>query len=390
MDGLAPAGRDVGHVRLVDDLPGGVFSPRHGAISIANADFTHDAPEPDNAARHLACRAGETSASGTMTVDEAQTAMDLSVVVPAYNEEVSLRGFLAEVDRVLARITQHYEIVCVDDGSADRTWTILQDVHRQNPRVKAVRFSRNFGKEAALTAGLSLSTGRAVIPMDADHQHPPELIPVLVEKWREGHDVVLASVTDRSEYSAPRRIASRLFYRVMNWTGDVTIPSGVGDFRLMDRRVVNALQLLPERTRFMKGIFAWLGFDQVTVPYRMAARSAGASKWGFWSLVNFGIEGIASFSTLPLRIWSYLGVVFAVIAILYAFYITFQTLIYGVAVPGYASLMTALLFLNGLVMISLGVLGEYVGRVFIEVKQRPLYLISESFGFDKPQGFDRR
>jgi glycosyltransferase involved in cell wall biosynthesis len=226
--------------------------------------------------------------------------------------------------------------------------------------------------------------------MDADDQHPPELIPALVEKWREGHDVVLASVMDRSEHSAPRRFASKAFYRIMNWTGDVTIPSGVGDFRLLDRRVVDALQLLPERTRFMKGIFAWLGFDQVTVPYRMAARSAGVSKWGFWSLLNLAIEGIASFSTLPLRIWSYLGIVFALASITYAIYIVFQTLIYGVALPGYASLMTALLFLNGLVMISLGVLGEYVGRIFVEVKQRPLYLISESMGFEKPKGFGNR
>jgi glycosyltransferase involved in cell wall biosynthesis len=328
--------------------------------------------------------------SGMTTVDQANSDVELSVVVPAYNEEVPLRAFLGEVDKVLAGLTESYEIVCVDDGSADRTWAILRDIHRQNPHVKAVRFSRNFGKEAAITAGLRLTTGRAVILMDADHQHPPDLIPALVAKWREGHDVVLASATDRKEQSASRRFAGRLFYRIMNWTGDVTIPSGAGDFRLMDRRVVDALQLLPERTRFMKGIFAWLGFDQATVPYRMAARSAGSSKWSFWSLLNFAIGGIASFSTLPLRIWSYLGIIFALMSITYAGYITVQTLVYGVVTPGYASLMIALLFLNGLVMISLGVLGEYVGRIFVEVKQRPLYLISESMGFDKPQGWGNR
>lgn len=309
--------------------------------------------------------------------------VDLSVVVPAYNEAGSLREFLAALSNALTGLAERHEIICVDDGSIDATWSILAEAHRRDPRIKAVRFSRNFGKEAAVTAGLRLATGRAVIPMDADHQHPPDVLPALVTRWREGHDVVIAAAVDRAPYPPLRRLAVRGFYRLLNWTGDVPIPDGAGDFRLMDRRVVDALLLLPERTRFMKGIFAWLGFDQVTVPYRMGRRAEGKSRWSLWSLVNFGIEGIASFSTFPLRIWSYLGIAIALASILYAVWIAFQTLIHGVAVPGYASLMTALLFLNGLVMISLGILGEYVGRIFIEVKQRPLYLIRESFGFEK-------
>jgi len=309
--------------------------------------------------------------------------LDISVIVPAYNESASLQQFLAHLEGVLDTITQNYEVICIDDGSMDETWSILCHAHDRNPRIKGMRLSRNFGKEAAITAGMFAAQGRAIIPMDADHQHPPEVVPQLVEKWRQGHDVVLAVATDRAVYSWPRRVAARLFYRLMNWTGDVPVPDDAGDFRLMDRRVVEALRLLPERTRFMKGIFAWLGFDQAKVPYQISTRSAGDTKWNTWSLWNFAIEGIVSFSTLPLRMWSYLGICVAIIAIIYAIYIALKTMIFGIAVPGYASLMTVLLFFNGLIMISLGILGEYVGRIFVEVKQRPLYLIRDRVGIDE-------
>lgn len=306
----------------------------------------------------------------------------LSLVVPMYNEEASLPLFLDRVVPLVERITPDYEIVCVNDGSSDRTLTVLTAARGANPCIKIVDLTRNFGKETALTAGLDFATGDAVIPLDADLQDPPELIPDLVAKWREGNDMVVAVRRDRSSDRLAKRGSANLFYRVIAPMSEVPIPANAGDFRLMDRRVAEALRRMPERTRFMKGMFAWLGFRQATVSYVRPARAAGSTKWPLWRLWNFALDGIFSFTTLPLRVWTYFGLGVALVALAYMLFVILRTLIYGVDVPGYASIIVMLLFFNGMNMIGLGVLGEYLGRVFIEVKQRPLYLVRDAIGFD--------
>jgi polyisoprenyl-phosphate glycosyltransferase len=309
------------------------------------------------------------------------TEPELSLVVPFYNEETSCPAFFARVLPVLESLTPNYEIVCVNDGSSDQTCRLLVAEHLRNRRVKLLNLSRNFGKEQALTAGLDHAGGLAVIPIDADLQDPPELIPALVAKWRDGFDVVLAVRADRSSDSLMKRASAKLFYRLLGRLSECPIPADVGDFRLLDRRVVEALKLLPERTRFMKGLFAWLGFRQAKVEYARAARAAGDSKWPYWRLWNLALEGLFSFSTLPLRIWTYAGLVVALLALGFAAFIVGRTLILGADVPGYASTMAVLSFFSGANMIGLGVLGEYLGRVFTEVKRRPNYLIRDQLGF---------
>lgn len=304
----------------------------------------------------------------------------LSVVVPMYNEEEVVDAFFERIVPILEGVSPNYEIICVDDGSRDGTFEALHDRHLMNPRIKAIRLSRNFGKEMALTAGLDYARGQAVIPIDADLQDPPELIPEMVSKWREGYDVVLARRADRSTDSVAKRMTANLFYRLIGRLSKIQVPANVGDFRLMDQRVVEALAWFPERTRFMKGIFAWLGFRQVTVDYVREPRAAGAFKLRFKSLFDLALEGLTSFSDLPLKIWSYVGFACALLATAYGAFIVLRTLIYGVDVPGYASLITVMLFTNGLVLLGLGVIGEYLSRVFTEVKGRPLYLIQDHLG----------
>lgn len=306
---------------------------------------------------------------------------ELSLVVPLYNEEEACAAFFAEVVPILERLTRDYEIVCVNDGSSDRTCQQLATAHLGNRRIKLLNLSRNFGKEQALTAGLDHASGQAVIPLDADLQDPPDVIPALVAKWREGFDVVLAVRADRSSDRFLKRASARLFYRVLGRLSECPIPADVGDFRLLDRRVVEALKLLPERTRFMKGLFAWLGFRQAEVRYVRAARAAGASKWRFWRLWNLALEGLFSFTTLPLRIWTYLGLLVALLALAFAGFIVGRTLIAGVDVPGYASIVALLSLFSGVNMIGLGIIGEYLGRVFTEVKRRPHYLVRDRLGF---------
>jgi glycosyltransferase involved in cell wall biosynthesis len=316
------------------------------------------------------------------------TRPELSLVVPFYNEEASCTAFFARVLPVLESLTPDYEIVCINDGSSDRTCQLLAAEHLRNRRIKLLNLSRNFGKERALTAGLDHACGRAVIPLDADLQDPPQVIPALVAKWREGFDVVLAVRADRSNDSLMKRASAKLFYRLLGCLSECPIPADVGDFRLLDRRVVEALKLLPERTRFMKGLFAWLGFRQTQVPYTRAARAAGASKWRYWRLWNLALEGLFSFSTLPLRVWTYAGLLVALLALAFAAFIVGRTLISGVDVPGYASIVALLSFFSGVNMIGLGILGEYLGRVFTEVKRRPNYLVRDRLGFgeDAPGG----
>ena len=299
-----------------------------------------------------------------------------------YNEADALDALFARLDAVLPELADYdFEVVCVNDGSSDGTLTALE-AHCASPgdsftrrALVVVDLSRNFGKEAALSAGLHVAAGDAVIPIDADLQDPPEVISELLAKWRDGFEVVLARRSDRSTDSAAKRLTARAFYRVHNAVADVRIPDDVGDFRLMDRVVVEALKALPESRRFMKGLFAWVGFRTATVEYKRDPRSAGSSKFNTWKLWNFALEGIASFSISPLRIWTYIGLLVATVAMGWGGWIALRTLIWGVDVPGYASLLVAVLFIGGLQLIGIGMIGEYLGRTFVESKRRPPFLV---------------
>jgi glycosyltransferase involved in cell wall biosynthesis len=311
---------------------------------------------------------------------EAPKSVELSIVVPMLNETAVLDGFFARLVPVLESVTPDYEILCIDDGSTDDTFARLAAFRAQNPRIRLIGLSRNFGKENALSAGLDFASGRAVIPMDADLQDPPEVVPQMVAKWREGYDVVLARRASREGESWVKRTTAHAFYRLIGRLSQVEIPENVGDFRLMDRRVVEALATLPERSRFMKGVFAWLGFRQVVVEYAREPRAAGTVKQNWPRLFALAIDGIVSFSAAPLKVWSYVGFGIAAFAGCYGVFIILRTLIYGVDVPGYASLLVVTLFMNGLVLIGLGVVGEYMARIFTEVKRRPVYVIAAHAG----------
>ena len=315
--------------------------------------------------------------------------VEISVVVPLYNEELNIDYLFERLLSVLSHLDMRYEIVCVNDGSKDNTIGCLIEHHHQNPKIKVVNLSRNYGKEIALSAGLDYANGNAVIPIDADLQDPPELIAELVEKWREGYDVVYATRRSRQGESWVKRFTANVFYRTIDGLSQVPIPRNTGDFRLLDRRVVDALKQMPERTRFMKGLFAWVGFKQTSVIYDRPSRYKGETKWNYWKLWNFAIDGITSFSFLPLKVWSYVGLLVAIPSFFYASFLVIRTLIYGIDFPGYASIMVAVLFLGGVQLVSLGVLGEYLGRVYEEVKGRPLYLVRESYGFDSNQAVSK-
>lgn len=299
-----------------------------------------------------------------------------------YNEADVIPEFLDRVLPIVEGVTPEYEIVCVNDGSSDDTLARLEAARMVNHRIKILDLTRNFGKEVALSAGIDRTSGDAVIPIDADLQDPPEIIPDMVAQWRAGHEVVLAVRRARRD-SFARRLTARLFHRLLGRLSEVPIPADAGDFRLLDRQVVEMLRQLPERTRFMKGIFAWLGFRPATIEYARPARVSGKSKWKPWQLWNFALEGLFSFTTLPLRIWTYFGVAVAFAALAYMIFIIVRTLILGVDVPGYASVVVFILFFSGINMIGLGIMGEYLGRVFIEVKGRPLYLVRRAIGFDE-------
>jgi glycosyltransferase involved in cell wall biosynthesis len=306
--------------------------------------------------------------------------IELSIVVPMFNESVVLERFFSRLVPVLEGVTERYEILCIDDGSTDDTFQRLETYRAGNPRIRIIALSRNFGKENALSAGLDFATGLAVIPMDADLQDPPEVVPEMMAKWHDGFDVVLARRSSREGESWAKRTTAHAFYRLIGTLSQVDIPENVGDFRLMDRRVVEALANLPERSRFMKGVFAWLGFRQTVIEYAREPRIAGTVKQNWPRLFALAIDGIVSFSAAPLKIWSYIGFVAAAFAGLYGLYVIMRTLIFGAVVPGYASLLVAVLFMNGLVLIGLGVLGEYMARIFTEVKSRPVYVISAHAG----------
>ena len=300
----------------------------------------------------------------------------VSIVAPFYNEANSVEPFYLALRDVLDRIADiHFEIICVDDGSRDETLAKLLSLVDRDRRFSVIELSRNFGKEAALTAGLDAAKGDAVIPIDADLQDPPQLIPALIAAWGEGADVVLARRSDRHADTLSKRHTARLFYRLHNWLSEVQIPQDVGDFRLMDKAVVEALKQLPERQRFMKGLFAWVGFKSAVVKYSRDPRNVGSTKFSWVSLLNLALEGVTSFSTAPLRLCTYAGGITAAATFLYASFILIRTLIQGIVVPGYASLLVAILFLGSLQLIGIGLLGEYVGRIYMETKQRPRYLV---------------
>jgi len=302
----------------------------------------------------------------------------ITLVAPFYNESGNVLEFFRRVALVADSLPRYrFEVVAVNDGSRDGTWAELLEARARHPWVHLVDLSRNFGKEAALTAGLDRAAGDAVVPIDSDLQHPPELLAQMLEQWEQGAEVVLAQRTDRANDGRLQKLSATSFYRFHNRISNVQVPMDVGDFRLMDRRVVEALRQLPENHRFMKGLFAWVGFRTVTIPYVSAKRHAGVSSFNGWKLWNLALEGITSFSTAPLKIWTYIGMGVSALSLMYAALIVIDTLVEGIDVPGYASLMAGIMFIGGVQLIGIGVLGEYVGRIYHEVKRRPVYLVRE-------------
>lgn len=299
----------------------------------------------------------------------------LSIVVPVYNERQVLAEFHRRLAAVLDGIGSRAEILYVDDGSRDESSELIAALQTADARVAVIRLSRNFGKEIAITAGLDHCKGAATVIIDADLQHPPELIPALIERWQAGFDVVYATRSERQGDSAVKKLTATLFYRVMARLSEVPIPADAGDFRLLSRRAVDELVQFRERHRFMKGLFAWIGFPQTSVSFRQQPRLTGQSKWNDWRLWNFALEGITSFTTVPLRVASYVGLASALTASAFAVWIIVKTLVWGEPVPGYPSLMVVILFLGGLQLAALGVIGEYLGRTYNEAKRRPLYLV---------------
>jgi len=301
----------------------------------------------------------------------------LSIVIPVFNEAASLPAVRESLERVLDKLRLAYEVILIDDGSSDGSWDEISSWHRTDRRVRGIRFARNFGKEAALSAGLFQSRGAAVVLMDSDLQHPPEVIPAFVEKWREGFEMVYAVRTSRAGDGALRRGATRAFYRLFRKIADVDLPPGAGDFRLIDRRVVDTLNRLPERLRFMKGLYAWAGCRHTGVPYDPPPRRHGTSAMSMRRLTGFGLDGIVAFSRVPLAISGWIGAAVALASIVFGSYLAVRTLIVGVDVPGYASIMVGLMLLGGVQLLALGVLGAYVGRIYEELKSRPLYVVAE-------------
>ncbi len=301
----------------------------------------------------------------------------ISVVVPVYNEMEVLPDFHERISRVLDGLPLDTEIVYVNDGSEDDSLSMLNKIREQNGRVAIVDLSRNFGKEIAMTAGLHKAQGDAVVVIDADLQDPPELIPRLIDEWQKGYDVIYAKRARREGESAFKKLTAHLFYRLMRTIGQIKIPEDTGDYRLLSRRAVDALNTLSEQHRFMKGLFTWIGYRQKAVMYERDPRYAGESKWNYWHLWNFAIEGITSYSSAPLKLASYLGLLTALGAFSFGVFIVIRTLLYGDPVQGYPSMIVIILFLGGVQLMSIGVLGEYVGRIFTETKRRPLYFIND-------------
>jgi glycosyltransferase involved in cell wall biosynthesis len=308
----------------------------------------------------------------------------LSVIVPSLNEERAILPLIERLRPVLEGLDLDWDVIFVDDGSSDGTMALLRQLNAGDARFKAVSLSRNFGKEVATAAGLAYATGDAAVLMDADLQHPPELIADFVQHWRQGADMVYGKRIDRDADGLLHRLAAYLFYATFGRLSGTTLPAGAGDFRLFDRKAIDAMNRMGERVRFNKGLYAWMGFRTVGVPFNVPARTTGRSRWRVRRLVRYATDGLASFSTVPLRMWSYLGLVISLFAFCYAMVILVKTLIYGIDVPGFPSLIISVMFFAGVQLISLGVLGEYLGRMYEEVKGRPLFLVAEELGLDRP------
>lgn len=306
----------------------------------------------------------------------------ISLLVPMYNEADVIDRFFEQVQPILEEMALEWEVVCVNDGSKDRTLELLWKWHAQDARIKVINLSRNFGKERALTAALDLASGDAVIPIDADLQDPPELIPRMVALWEDGFDVVNAIRSSRNSDSRIKRATARLFYRIFNYLSDREIPSDAGDYRLLSRRVCEMLRSMRETHRFMKGLSTWVGFPTTTIYFERKPRCGGTTKWNYWGLWNYALEGIISFSTVPLKMASYLGLITATLSLLYAAFLVVSTLIFGEPVKGYPSMMTAILFIGGVQLIFIGIIGEYIARIHDEVKGRPIYIIDSIRGFE--------
>ena len=303
--------------------------------------------------------------------------MQLSVVVPVFNESAVLPSFLQQLLPVLDQCSPDYEILFVNDGSTDGTLPLLKEWARNNPAIKVISLSRNFGKEAACSAGLSASRGDAVALIDADLQDPPQLLLTFWEKFKAGYDNIYGVRQDRSADSFFKRTTAHTFYKLYNWWADTPIPYNAGDYRMLSRRAVQAVLALPERERFMKGLFAWIGYKQIAVPFTREKRQAGHTKWSYWKLWNFALNGLTASTTLPLKLWTYSGLLISCASFLFALWTAYKKIVWGNPVSGYTSLMVAILFFSGVQLITLGVIGEYISRIFHETKQRPLYFIEE-------------
>lgn len=310
---------------------------------------------------------------------------ELSIVVPMHNEERNLKPLFARLVPILEEICSSFEIVGVDDGSRDHTLAQMREANAADPRIKAISLSRNFGKEVGIAAGLRYASGKAVIIMDADLQHPPEVIRDFVRLWREGVPMVYGVRRDRATDGTLRRFLSHAFYKLFDAVSPTRLPDGAGDFRLMDRRAVDALNAVSERNRFTKGLYSWIGFKSEGVMFDVEERAdGGPSRWGAGKLFGLAVDGITAFSTMPLRVWGYVGAAVSAFAFLYALVIFIRTVVFGIDVPGFASLIVSVMFFSGVQLITLGVLGEYIGRIFVEVKRRPLFLVAEEVGLSAP------
>lgn len=316
-----------------------------------------------------------------MRKSKTKTDIRLSIIAPFYNEEEGVDTFFTEVTPILNQLTDTWEIICVNDGSTDSTLSKLHAKHKLNNRIKVVSFSRNFGKEAALTAGFDKAQYDAIIPLDSDLQDPPYVIKDMVAKWQEGYKIVNAIRRSRNE-SLTKSIPAKLYHKLIHYLTNGKILKDVGDFRLIDRSALDYVKALTEKNRYMKGIVSWVGFKSTNVYYDRPKRSIGTTKFSFFKLLKLGLDGIFSFSSKPLKIWLYLGLFISSISFLYASYLILRTIISGVDLPGYASIMVSILFMGGIQLIGLGVIGEYIARIFKEVKNRPIYIVEDSYGIE--------
>lgn len=322
-----------------------------------------------------------------MRTDHRQLALQnktvfISCVIPVFNEEAVIASFVAKLQEALSALTQRFEIIIVDDGSRDQTVATVMSLPKTG-HVKLLGLSRNFGKEVALTAGLEHCSGDVAILVDADFQHPLEMLPAFLQHWAEGYDMVYGTRTHRESESYIKRNFARLFYWIMQNITKIDIPNNAGDFRLMDKKIIQALKQFPERTRFMKGLYAWVGFKKIGIPFEVKDRAAGNSSWRLSKLTELAVTGITSFSDVPLRVWGVIGFVISLVSLIYAIYIVTVTLIFGADLPGFPTLVVAIMFLGGIQLLSIGIMGEYIARIFTEVKQRPKYLLQIKEGFDE-------